>query len=206
MSRLEAFFGDFSNQPTGQTSINAWQFADSSIEHGWVFTTQADAGKVTSTKFFIRPGTDPGPNGSMRSKIYTISGTLGIDAKPGTLLATSALILQSAMTGIFQGVFGLEEFLFTGAQSVQLASETALFVTIEAVNHTIGNIHSGQFGQSTEGNTGFARRLRDTPAWAFAAAFNDTGYEVYTDAEPVSAGGGGGVIAVTELTDITSII
>ena len=82
--------------------------------------------KITDSQFFIRV-VNGAPTGPIVCKIWTMTGTFGVDGNVGSLLATSDSIDASAISGGYSMV----AFTFSGAEQYVTSNGSNYVVTIE---------------------------------------------------------------------------
>lgn len=92
---------------------------------GQSFSCTVDS-RIESSKFYVQK--QVGATGSVVSKLYTVSGTSGVDAVPGVLLATSETINFSDISTSQS----LLTFSFSGLNKVTMRSGQSYVITIES--------------------------------------------------------------------------
>lgn len=128
-----------------ESNVDGWYNIHSADNQavGQAFNAGASA-KLGSCKFYLKKTGSPS---NVTAKLYAVTGTYGSTAKPtGAALATSDV---RAGTGLTTGG-QLEEFVFSGANQVDLTLNTKYVITCE---HSLGNasnyISIGTDGSST---------------------------------------------------------
>ncbi len=98
--------------------------------------TFVGANGISSSCWFFLKKTGS-PTGNAVAKIYSVTGTPGSGATPNTLLATSAVVDVSALTGSYV----LTKFEFPGAiNQITLVTSTDYFIVIEYTGGSGGNV------------------------------------------------------------------
>lgn len=180
---------------TGTTSFGGASPPAGRTQLGVVFTTSANPlAELNRALFWL--GSTGAPTGPLTLAIYTVSGTIGVNAVPGSLLATSDALDGSDPAG------ALLQFLFSAAARIALAGTTSYFLVAD------GRGVTGGTGTLTGGRTDPEPGPDDGTAvfdgsWSFFTADNVFNFEVYTAA--AAPAGGGGSVDIADITDIATI-
>jgi hypothetical protein len=138
---------------------------------GETFTISQTTRVRTTSRYLYRNG---GRTGYLTARIYTDSGTYGVNSIPGTLLAVSDQIEANTLNWSFPGPY--TTFTFSGANIISLAPGH-YYMTVESTTGDYGFQTFAPIDQSTAvGDSAYysgGTWTRDTPGFAFGIYGDD---------------------------------
>jgi hypothetical protein len=158
--------------PQGDTLVGMqenqwWQFAQS-------FT--AKGGRLHSAKFNLGP--HAGATGNVCAHLYASTGVIGSTAMPtGAPLATSEIKDASTMGA------GWIEFLFTGANAVDMVAGTVYCIAVDATPVTVAPIAIYYAAAGTHAGNMSGQLYGGNP-WGAWPAGNDLPFQLYIEGAP----------------------
>src|SRR5262245_31435690 len=103
--------------------------------------------KITAARFYLQKHT--GPTGNAVAKIWSMTGTFGVDCNVGSLLATSDNLDVSTL-----GAFALKTLTSSGANQYTTTNGTHYVVTFEYGSGTSGNYVEIGMDSTSAGHAG----------------------------------------------------